>query len=353
MNVRLTIHRITVGVRSENARFLAYCRRFLGAFESLAGDTAAELEVRISPNGRARAARRSCQTQWGSEVRQSGNALSICAHPGGEIYCEVSQQPNGKGEQIACYSQISAARRVWRLLRGRREAASQLYMTMIRQGILLPVLAKLLVKRRLLTLHASVVASDGQAFLLTGLNGCGKSGLALHLVTRHGFQYLSDNFAVVDPAMTMALAFPEPIRVGTTERSRAQGLFAGQDHAFGKWQMTPGPDVLCRQASVACLARIVLGKQFAVRSVPGEAFASQLDSLHRFLGETPEYSWIQLYYQMRHDVSLGQLAEAARKRLCDEVPCYEMEIPLAAALENRFREAAQWIQRQLGKAPRG
>ena len=55
------------------------------------------------------------------------------------------------------------------------------------------------------TIHASTVAKDGRAVLLTGLSGAGKSDLALRLLDR-GFALVSDDQTILKRQGTQLLA---------------------------------------------------------------------------------------------------------------------------------------------------
>lgn len=347
MNLRLSINGIEISVDSDNSRLLAYCSRFLRAFSPPRSDAILDLKVYFSSNKQSRSAKLEIPKIWGAGVKAYGDAIEMCAHQAAGVFCEVSTARNEGQQVIYCHPEISRVRRLWRLVKGREQSQNQLHMTMLRQGVLLPALAMLLTKQRLLALHASVVALNGRAIVFTGLNGCGKSGLALSLITRQEFLYLSDNYALVDPASRFAYAFPEPIRITDAERLSASGSFSGNDFAFGKWQMTPNQETLCGQAVVSCVAQIAIGSKFAVRRVGSEELATRLISLHRFLAETPEYSWIHLYYHLALQKDLGAIADSATRELCKSVPCYEIEIPWTTEPLERYREATQWAINQI------
>lgn len=75
-----------------------------------------------------------------------------------------------------------------------------------------------------LILHAgAVVAADGRALLLPGPSGCGKSTTTLGLV-RAGLGYLSDEFAVLDPATGLLAGFPRPLVLKTGSRALMPAL---------------------------------------------------------------------------------------------------------------------------------
>lgn len=66
------------------------------------------------------------------------------------------------------------------------------------------------------TLHASTVASDGRAVLISGPSGSGKSDLALRLLDR-GFTLVSDDQTIVKRDGERLLAAPPPNIAGKLE----------------------------------------------------------------------------------------------------------------------------------------
>ena len=66
------------------------------------------------------------------------------------------------------------------------------------------------------TMHATTVASDGRAVLITGPSGSGKSDLALRLLDR-GFALVSDDRTVVKRDGDRLLAAPAPNIAGKLE----------------------------------------------------------------------------------------------------------------------------------------
>jgi serine kinase of HPr protein (carbohydrate metabolism regulator) len=66
------------------------------------------------------------------------------------------------------------------------------------------------------TLHASTVAADGRAVLITGPSGAGKSDLALRLLDR-GFALVSDDQTIVKRDGDRLLASPPPNIAGKLE----------------------------------------------------------------------------------------------------------------------------------------
>lgn len=66
------------------------------------------------------------------------------------------------------------------------------------------------------TVHASCVAIDGQAVLLAGASGCGKSDLALRLLDR-GAQLVSDDYTIIRRDDGHLLASAPPTIAGRIE----------------------------------------------------------------------------------------------------------------------------------------
>jgi hypothetical protein len=80
--------------------------------------------------------------------------------------------------------------------------------------------------RRLLYLHAGVVAVGGRAIVVVGESGTGKTSTVAALV-REGAAYLSDEVAVFDPERRVALPFMLPMAVKRWTREAAGVLPAG------------------------------------------------------------------------------------------------------------------------------
>lgn len=73
-----------------------------------------------------------------------------------------------------------------------------------------------------LTLHATTVAINGRAVMLTGPSGAGKSDLALRLIDR-GAVLISDDYTVIEQHSGVAVASPPATIAGRIE-VRALGI---------------------------------------------------------------------------------------------------------------------------------
>jgi hypothetical protein len=330
---------------TSDAKWLeVYVGRFLGRFVPCPGEVSLDCRFHSEPLVRPSKSR----STWGRNALFGADFSTFCADPVSGIWCDVTTQESADNSfRISCYPIHSRLRKLWNRLRARQGAREQLAMGMIRQGVLLPALSLATLNHQCVALHASVVASGDRAVVLTGLNGCGKSGLALHLVARHGYGYLSDNYGLIDIKCRRALTFPEPLRLGDRERESAAGFFTGEDRAFGKWQMLPNPQIMRSDAKVGCLVHTVIGERFEVSPISPDVFSRRLESLHRYLGETPEYSWLQIYFLWKHGKDLAAIVEDLRFELCHAVPCYQLTLPHTHDLAARYRDATCWIRDQL------
>jgi hypothetical protein len=92
--------------------------------------------------------------------------------------------------------------------------------------------------RGLLFVHAGVAEFDGQAVILVGESGAGKTSTVAALVCRGG-NYLSDEVAVLDPASGLVIPFGLPMAVKPWTRKAAgvlpPGRLAGRDGDVDFW----------------------------------------------------------------------------------------------------------------------
>lgn len=65
---------------------------------------------------------------------------------------------------------------------------------------------------RVVGVHAAVLVHDGEAVLLAGSSGVGKSTLTLHLIEQ-GWEYLSDDLAPLDLLTGQVYRFPKPLNI--------------------------------------------------------------------------------------------------------------------------------------------
>lgn len=349
--MRFNLHNKKLNIASQNKKFLNYCDSFLkDFFVDNKRKKDVKIDVKVITGGGHREKSSGLQVTYGANVTRCRNRL-VVSPPGTGLVCEIQADGEGDIGQILCYPSVGIFKRIWRWVRGRKESRRQLYMTLIRQAVLLPVLADFLKNRGWLTIHGSAVAKNGHALILTGLNGCGKSSFAWHLVREHGYRLLSDNFVLVDPESRMVYGIPEVLRKEESELETSSiGSIDGikvLGKAFGKYQYTLPSSLTCLKASAHLLASTSIGTEFAFEKEHPERFARWSESVHRYLGETPEYAWPNLYYELETQASLGQIAERVRRRTAEEIDCYDLTLPRADTPSGRYREATHALLKHL------
>lgn len=174
--------------------------------------------------------------------------------------------------------------------------------------------------RRHLLLHASAVARDGGAVLMTGESGAGKSTLATMLGLAPQWRFMADEFALIDPATGAAWPFPrlvslknESVAVVAAQvgAERLGPLLRGTPKGDVR-HLVPDRDAIARMDEPA-MPRLLLFPRFgahaAVRPVArGEAFV-------RLTQASTNYG------------ALGEAGFVALTRLVETVPAYAVDYP--------------------------
>lgn len=283
----------------------------------------------------------------GATERMEGNVFSCCAHESSEIFIAIETSEEGH-QNVHCYRLGPSIRSVIRFLRAPKKSRNQLWMTMIRQAVLVPAFAKLMVGNGIGVVHASVVSKNSLAAVFSGLNGCGKSGLALHMLLDHGYSFMSDNYALLQPDSLTVVSVPEPLRLAAHEGGRAAEFLDCQDEVFGKRLNVVAAERIDGRAKIAFMAYLSIGPEFNVVRMSAQHFVANLLAIHRSLGETPENNWIQLYYQLALRTDLYALAWDAVSQMCERLPCYSVQLPQGAGTWERYHEVVAWTEGVMG-----
>lgn len=195
--------------------------------------------------------------------------------------------------------------------------------------------------RRHLLLHASAVARDGRAVIMSGESGSGKSTLAALLGESGdggGWRLMGDEFTLIDPADGDALAFPRAVSLknaaiaevaARVDPERLGPLLAGTPKGDIR-HLIPRADAIAAMHEPARPA-LLLFPRFG-----GEAGIEPMGE-----GE----AFVRLTEASTNYVALGEAGFAALTRLVRETPAFGISYPDSATgmalVEQLFAEAVR------------
>lgn len=191
--------------------------------------------------------------------------------------------------------------------------------------------------RRHLLLHASAVARDGRAVIMSGESGSGKSTLAA-LLGEDGWRLMGDEFTLIDPAGGDALAFPRAVSLknaaiaevaARVDAARLGPLLAG----------TPKGDIrhlIPRADAIAAMHEPARPVLLLFPRFGGEAGIEPMGE-----GE----AFVRLTEASTNYVALGEAGFAALTRLVRGTPAFGISYPDSATglalVEQLFVEAVR------------
>ncbi len=191
--------------------------------------------------------------------------------------------------------------------------------------------------RRHMLLHASAVARDGRAVILSGESGSGKSTLAA-LLGEGAWRLMGDEFTLIEPASGDALGFPRAVSLknaaiaemaARVDPARLGPLLAGTPKGDIR-HLIPRADAIAAMHEPARPALILFprfGGAAAIEPMaPGEVFVRLTESSTNY-------------------VALGEAGFAALAQLVRETPAFGISYPDSAAgmalVEQLWAEAAR------------
>lgn len=143
--------------------------------------------------------------------------------------------------------------------------------------------------------HGSAVEKDGQGYLFCGLPGCGKSSLALSLVSGAGFKLLSDNFLLVKDGFIYS--FADMLRFSSLDKGIA-GLSGISDSGYtvkGKRFYSLDKFRFSPKAKLKCAYIICLAEDNFIRGIAAQEFLRMKNGVDAGTKEFFEYSFIDIF----------------------------------------------------------
>lgn len=191
--------------------------------------------------------------------------------------------------------------------------------------------------RRHMLLHASAVARDGRALIMSGISGSGKSTLAA-LLAEGDWRLMGDEFTLIDPASGDALAFPRAVSL----KNEAIAEMAARVDAvrFGPLLAgTPKGDIrhlVPRADAIAAMHRPARPALLLFPRFGGDAGMEPMAE-----GE----AFVRLTEASTNYVALGEPGFAALARLVRDTPAFAISYPDSATgialTEHLWAEAAR------------
>lgn len=191
--------------------------------------------------------------------------------------------------------------------------------------------------RRHMLLHASAVARDGRALIMSGESGSGKSTLAA-LLGEGDWRLMGDEFTLIEPVSGVALAFPRAVSLkneaiaevaARVDAARLGPLMAGTPKGDIR-HLIPRADAISAMHEPARPA-LLLFPRFG-----GEASIEPMGE-----GE----AFVRLTEASTNYVALGEAGFAALTRLVRETPAFGVSYPDSATgialVEQLWAEAAK------------
>lgn len=171
-----------------------------------------------------------------------------------------------------------------------------------------------------LVIHAAVVEKNGQAIIMPGTPGSGKSTLCAALVNLAGWRLLSDELTLIDLSTTMILPNPRPLSLKNKSiqiiKQLCPELYCStivKDTVKGCVALFPPTRESVRRVDEPARASLVVFPKFE----PGAAFElNQLSKGRAFL-ELANHSF--------NYSTLGELGFAAIARQMETARCFELQ----------------------------
>jgi HprK-related kinase A len=174
-------------------------------------------------------------------------------------------------------------------------------------------------QRKYLLLHAASVERDGKVLIITGESGSGKSTLSA-LLGEHGWRFMGDEFALIDPETGLAHPFPRPVSL----KNQAVGVIAalvGEERLGPEMKDTPKGDIRHFTPSPAAIAAMQTPGRPALILFPRFGYERAV----RMMGSSEVF--VRLTQASTNYVYLGERGFSALSSLVNNTPVRAVDYP--------------------------
>jgi len=168
------------------------------------------------------------------------------------------------------------------------------YMIIMREVLHLPLLY-ILQKEGYILLHGSAVEKYGKAYLFVGGNAMGKTTLALYLVSKFGFKFLSDDFLLIKNNKILSFVEKQRTLEDVYKKIVAPYLrtsFKAQTKIYNKYHFLLPSAKLSKVAVISKIFFLEFSNEVTLKKINSKKAIKRLRAIHNYLHEFPEYSYI-------------------------------------------------------------
>ncbi len=294
---KYAVHGICVSLTSDLPRFLRLVSLNFKAFESQS-DThkCFDVVVRLRkrkwfPGPQAPPEPVGNEEKWGTGIFREGN---VARFKSSSISVEFA---DGEHASVRARYVMDRLTRVAGLYKAvpQWEVCQRLMRLALHQPIL-----RMLEGRGMQLLHAAAVSSNGEAILITGLNGSGKSSLCFSLLDQ--FDYMADNFTLWDGMEV--LGFPEAMRLATTRVDMAS---SGTPTLWGKRLIPMPPERTVLSARPHTLVVLTQGSRTSITPLSSQEATRRVNQIHDITHEFPRHTYLGTLSQPQDNSQLASL----------------------------------------------
>ena len=290
----LNLHGVTVQFKSDDPRLLRFVERNLGCFAGAPSPDTPTVEgvYRLAHKYRtleavAADAEAALQVGTGLFVGQAAVVWAVAdwytyfLQHGQSKICTTLFASGGTKRKVKDIGRAALRPGLHQRVKGSRITQA------MRLLVHFPVFWLLEQTRGIAVIHGAAVARNGRAIVLTGLDGVGKSTLALYLCQHRGFSLLADNFVLTDGEQI--LSFPEMTRL-SKDSIKAVGLDGQGFEQLGQ-RTYLSTDAFTTVLTAECAAIITnrIGSGLHLETVESTSTEAELGTMWRYLPEFLDY----------------------------------------------------------------